>query len=175
MTIHHSTSMLARLTCMVLLALCTVGCGKSVVEKATEAAVEANLPEGSKVDIKEDGSSVKIAGPDGQVSMETGTSVALPANFPSDIPVPDGVTWQMVQGVSGGEKASLVVQGSVEKPLAEVSTSLKEKITAQGWVSESTFQQAGESEMVTYKKAEKILSVSLTKDGEKTMLVISSQ
>lgn len=175
MTINRVTTMLPRLACAMMLALCAAGCGKSVVEKATEAAAEANLPEGSKVDIKEDGSSVKIAGPDGQVSMETGTSVALPANFPSDIPVPEGVTWQMVQGVQGEANSSLVVQGSVAKPLAEVSAALKEKIAAQGWESESSFQQAGESEMLTYKKGEKKLSVTFTKDGDKTMLVITNQ
>lgn len=174
MTIHRVSGVLPRLACVALLALFTAGCGKSVVEKATEAAVEANLPEGSKVDIKEDGGTVQIAGPDGQMKMETGQSVALPADFPSDIPVPDGVTWQMVQGSDKDNSKIFVAQGTVAKPMAEVSASMKEKITAQGWESEASFQQAGESEMMAYKKGDKKLSLSLSKDGDNTMVVLSN-
>lgn len=159
------------ITLLVLLS----GCGGSVVEEVTESAIEAGMPDGSKIEINEDEGSVKIEAPDGSVNLQTGESVALPENFPADLPVPDGVTWQMVQASQADGKDMLIVQGSVASPLDTVAASIRGKLAEQGWETVSTFMQAGEAEMLSFKKDERELSVSITKDGDKTQVLYSMQ
>lgn len=170
-----SATLSYRIAWALLLTLVGSGCGKAVVEEASEAAIEAGLPDGSKVEIGQEGGTIKIQGPDGNVSMETGESVALPANFPADIPVPDGVTWQMVQGAQSDGNSTLVVQGSLATPLAEVAATMKKNLEGQAWESVSSFQQTGEAEMLAYKKGERELSITISKDGDKTALLITTQ
>lgn len=173
MNAYRIINLVPRLTCLVAVVFYFAGCGKSVVEEVTETAIESGLPDGSKVEIGNDGGTIKIQGPDGTVSMETGESVALPANFPTDIPIPDGVTWKMVHGTQSEGNEALVVQGTLAKPISEVATFMRDKLPAQGWELVSSFQQTGEAEMLSFKKGEVQLSVSVSKDGDNSSLLIS--
>ena len=166
---------IARVACALLVTLYLGGCGESVVEEVTETAIEAGMPDGSKVEINEDGGNIKIDTPDGSVNMQTGESVALPANFPPDLPVPEGITWQMVQSSQADGKDMLIVQGSVPSPLDTVASSVRAKLAEQSWETVSTFMQAGEAEMLSFKKGERVLSVSISKDGDKTQVLYSVQ
>ncbi len=168
-------SPLGWLACTLLLALHLTGCGGSTEEEIAEKVIEAGMPDGAKVEINEDGGNIKIESPDGSLNMETGESVALPANFPADLPIPDGITWQMVQASQADGKDLLVVQGSVPSPLDTVASSVRGKLAEQGWETVSTFMQAGEAEMLSFKKGDRELSVSISKDGEKTQVLYSVQ
>ncbi len=166
---------IARVACALLVTLNLGGCGESVVEEVTETAIEAGMPDGSSVEINEDGGTIKIDTPEGSVDMQTGESVALPANFPADLPIPEGITWQMVQASQADGKDMLIVQGSMPSPLDAVASSVRGKLAEQGWETVSTFMQAGEAEMLSFKKGERELSVSITKDGDKTQVLYSVQ
>jgi nitrogen fixation protein len=149
------------------------GCGK-VAEEATEKAIEASMPDGSSVEIDENGGQVSIQTTDGEggaVNLQAGESVALPSDFPADIPVPQGVTWNLVQTAAAGVTA----QGMLKTPLADVAAFMKSGLEGQGWTQETAFQQAGEMEMLSYKKGERTLSVTVSKADEETAIVIASQ
>ena len=133
------------------------------------------MPDGSSVEINEDGGTIKIDTPEGSVNMQTGESVALPENFPADLPIPEGVIWQMVQSSQADGKDMLIVQGSVPSPLDTVASSVRAKLAEQSWETVSTFMQAGEAEMLSFKKGERVLSVSISKDGDKTQVLYSVQ
>ena len=166
---------LVRISCVLLLTLSFSGCGESLVEMATEKAIESGMAEGSNVEINGDGGGIKIDTPDGSVNMQTGESLALPEGFPADLPIPEGITWQMVQSSQADGKNIVLVQGTVASPLDKVASSIRGKLAEQKWETVSTFMQAGEMEMLSFKKEERELSVSITKDGDKTILLYSVQ
>lgn len=168
-------SPLALLSCTLLLALHLAGCGGSTEEEIAETVIESGMPDGTKVEINEDGGNIKIDTPEGSVNMQTGESVALPENFPADLPIPEGITWQMVQSSQADGKDMLIAQGSVPSPLDSVASSVRGKLAEQGWETVSTFNQAGEMEMLSFKKGERVLSVSITKEADKTQLLYSVQ
>jgi hypothetical protein len=168
-------SPIARLSFGLLLALHLAGCGGSTEEEIAEQVIESGMPDGTKVEINEDGGNIRIDSPDGSLNMETGESVALPDNFPADLPIPEGIIWQMVQSSQADGKDMLIVQGSVPSPLDTVASSVRGKLAEQGWETVSTFMQAGEAEMLSFKKGDRELSVSISKDGEKTQVLYSVQ
>jgi len=152
------------------------GCGKATEvanETIVEAVIEHAVGDDADVDIDAEGGSVSMTSKDGDntITMEAGESVPFPADFPSDIPVPVGATWQMVQ-TSTEEGSSLMLQGLVSTPLAEVSATLRAQITEQGWESVQDISQAGEMEMMTFSKGDYTLSYTLTKDGERTSVMV---
>ena len=153
------------------------GCGK-VAEEVAETAIESGMPGGGNVQIDSDSGTVSVQGSDGQggaINVQAGESVALPADFPSDIPVPDGVTWNLVQNSQSDGKPVVMVQGMLATPLADVAASMKSRIESQGWTSVQNFQQAGEMEMLSYKKEERSLNVTITKADDQTSIMIASQ
>lgn len=159
-----------------LLALFAAGCGKAA-EEASEAIIEANMPDGGNVEIDAEGGSIRFQGPDGsgaEVQFEAGESVALPENFPADVPVPEGVTWSVVQSSTAEGAGGIVVQGATATPLAEVAAFVKSGATGQGWTETQSMSQAGELEIVSYSKDERQLSYTLGKaDGETTVMIVS--
>ena len=159
------------------LALVAPGCGKAV-EEVTETAIESGMPGGGNVEFDRDGETITIqnvTGDGGSVSVQAGESVALPADFPDDIPVPDGVTWNVVQNAQIEGRAGVTAQGMLKTPLADVAAFMKKEAESQGWATEQSFQQAGQMEMLTFSKGERMLNVTLTDTGDGTALVISSQ
>lgn len=159
------------------LLLTVSGCGK-VAEEVAEKAMESSMPEGSKVEIDENKNQVSIQttdGAGGAVSVQAGESVAFPADFPEDIPVPGGVTWNLVQSSSADSASGVIVQGMLSTPVADVAAFMKQGLEAKGWKQENAFQQAGEMEMLTYSKEERMVHVTATKADSQTALVISSQ
>jgi len=155
----------------------TAGCGK-VAEEIAETAIESNMPDGSNVEINHDGGNINIqgsTGDGGSVNVQAGESVALPGDFPEDIPTPAGITWNLVQSGQVDGKASVTAQGAVKSPMADVSTFLKKEAEGKGWTSDQTFQQAGQMEMLTYKKDERMLHFTITNTGDETTVLISSQ
>jgi hypothetical protein len=176
-------------------ALIVTGCGKAaqtVTEKVAQKAIEKSIAkDGGKADVKFDSKSgtvqvkgkdasgnayevksggdkntvnFKQTGPDG-MEMQIGENAKLPADFPKDVPVLDGLQLQMVQ--SSTEKKTFVVQGNSTTPIAKAAAFYKEKIAAQGW-KELTTMNAGEMQTMQYEKDQRTLSVMLMKDGENT-------
>jgi hypothetical protein len=171
------------------------GCGKAaqtVTEEATEKAIEKSIAkDGGTADVKFDSKAgtmqmkgtdasgntfeMKTGGDkdaidfkqveaDGTVT-QMGANAKLPADFPKDAPVPDGLQLQMVQ-VSPANK-EFMVQGKAAIPLAQAAAFYKEKAAAQGW-KETTSMDGGEMQSLVYEKDARMLSVMLMKEGDGT-------
>ncbi len=149
------------------------GCGKAV-ETITEKAIESEMGGDADVDIDSTTGqvSMKMNHEGNEVSMEAGESVSLPADMPADVPLPDGVTWNLVQNTTG-ESNGFILQGTVDTAMADLAATLRTKIEAQGWESVQNISQAGAMEMMTYSKGEKTLTYNLATDGGKTTVMIA--
>ncbi len=173
----------------------TSGCGKvaqKVTEKATEKVIEKSIAkDGGTADVKIDSKSgtmrmkgkdasgnayeMKTGGDkngfdfnqtqaDGSV-VQMGASAKLPADFPKDVPVLDGLQLMMVQ--SSPAKKEFVIQGKASIPIAKAAAFYKDKIPAQGWKNLTNMDNA-EMQTMQYEKDQRTLSVMLMKDGEDT-------
>lgn len=102
----------------------SIGACGQVAEKASEAAVEQALEgEGQDVDITEDGATVT----DDQGNKFTvGADVALPDNWPAEIPTFDGGTLSLVSVEGSGRVSAVwVTEASVEEASAAYVGALK--------------------------------------------------
>ena len=177
------------------------GCGKAAekaTEVATEKAIEKSIAkDGGTADVKIDSQSgamqmkgkdasgnayeMKTGGdgndfqfqqtaPDGTVT-HIGAGAKLPADFPKDVPVIDGLALQTVQ--VSPEKKEYVAQGTVAVPVAKAGAFYREKVKAQGW-KELTAMDGGDMQTLQYEKDERILSVMLMKEGDGTMVSLQT-
>jgi len=172
---------------------------QAVTDKVTETVIEKSIAkDGGKADVKVDSKSgtvqmkgtdasgnayeMKTGGdgkdsfqfkqtdPDGTVT-QVGAGAKLPADFPKDIPLPDGFQVQMTQ--ASAEKKGHVVQGASASPIDKVAAFYKEKTAAQGWKELNTMN-AGEMQTFQYEKDDRELSVMLMKQDAQTTVSIQT-
>lgn len=153
---------------VVLLASLTA-CG-SVAQQAAEQAVEQAVEQaaeqagGVEVDVETDGDGqVTITGEDG--SVQVGSQVSLPADFPSDIPTPEATLVSVVTA-NGGWTLSFegVDRSSIDR--------LLEHYTGAGYQEEFAAQQA-ESVQASYRGDEWTVMLLWDGSGETKALVYS--
>lgn len=150
-----------------LLALATVGCGKSASESAAEKVVESAMAaQGQKADVSIDSDSMKVTTSEGTMSIGEGTKV--PDNWPSDVPVYAGV--KLVTAFSTPEGAAL--QGTTTDSAAKVESFYKDQAAKNGWTEDASVKQ-GEMVSLIYKKEKRVLSVITTRTGSETSVAIS--
>lgn len=148
-------------TLLLVSILAAGGCGRS---KSYEG------PNGEKVTASKDGDSMEVnaTGKDGskiQVST-SGKGVALPGDFPKDVPVYPGAIALSSVNSNDGSMITLQTADSAEK----VDEYYAKELKGQGWTTESTFKLP---QGTTYanKKEKRSLNVSIN-GGDKTMIVL---
>ena len=148
----------ALVACCACIALAS-GCGKD--EKTI------STPQGDvTITKKGGGASVEVATKEGKLNIASNDKgVALPANFPKDVPIIKGgvVTVAMTSG------DNLNVQVRAPAPVAEVAKYYEDSLKAQGWQIEATMNM-GESVMVSAKKGKRQCVVTTAKDGNGSMV-----
>lgn len=108
---------------------------------------------------------------DGKVNIAVNESgVALPADFPKDVPVMKDAVVKAVMGA--GEQGNLIVMLSASAPFADVVSYYQQSLKAQGWTTESS-TNTGEGAMSTHKKAGRDLMLTVAKDGKDTNIQIA--
>lgn len=108
---------------------------------------------------------------DGKVDIAVNESgVALPADFPKDVPLLKEAVVKAVMGTS--DRGNLVVMLSAAKPFAEVAAFYQQSLKEQGWSTESSMN-TGEGAMSTHKKAGRDLMLTVAKDGKDTNIQIT--
>lgn len=176
-----SSSMRAVLTRITLtltvVAATLAGCGKAVemgMEELAEQQIEKETGGNAKVDIDSSNGKFTMESSDGEnaIRMEAGDSVELPANLPADVPLPEGATWQLVQTANEGS-GNLMLQGTVDTPLAALAETLKAKVAEQGWESVQNITHEGSVAMMTFSKGEQTLTYNLANDGGKTSVTVA--
>mgnify|MGYP000851647062 FL=1 len=107
---------------LVVGSLALTGCGNAV-ESIAKAGVEKAIEDqtGTEIDIDADGGGVTIEGEDSSVKI--GSAAELPADFPSEFPLPDGTLISVVQMNGGWTLGYEAVQESEVDRLLEHFTS----------------------------------------------------
>lgn len=158
------------LLALAIAAACTLpGCkraGEAIAEKAIETA------SGDKVDIKQDGDTVSIKTEQGEMKVATaqdGGSVALPADFPTDVFLPEPRTVSSAMDM-GGMKAVNIATAAA---LAQVSADVEKSMQGQGWKREMSMQTGADSSTLVYSKDKRQTVYQLMKaeDGSTQLAV----
>jgi hypothetical protein len=127
-------------------------------------------PNGEKMTVSKDGKSVVIqsSGKDGS-NIELSASekgIALPGDFPKDVPVYTGATVLSSAKANDGMMVTLQTPDEVDKVAEFYEKNLKD----QGWTTENTVKM-GEGSHFANKKEKRSLNVSIS-GSDKTMIVL---
>lgn len=164
------------------LAVCVAaaGCGKKseekLSEKLTEKLLEKSLSQdgvkakvdisgdtmsftttdadGKQSNVKMDGDSLVVEGPDGVQTFRAGGAGEMPKDFPADVYVLAGA--DVVSSISTPGGANLTLKSS--SPKADVVAKYATEMKAQGWTTESTMDM-GETAMLSFAKDNRMASV----------------
>ncbi|MBI3565375.1 MAG: hypothetical protein HY079_09285 [Elusimicrobia bacterium] len=108
---------------------------------------------------------------DGKVAVTASDSgVALPAEFPKDVPVMKGAVVKAVMG--SAEQGNLIVMASSPAPFAEVVAYYEAGLKEQGWTKSSS-TNTGEGAIMTLKKDGRDLMLTIAKDGKDTSIQLA--
>ena len=165
------------------------GCGKDNDEKAAANMIEQAAKEQGhdmKVDIDNGKTTIKttddkgqavtfeaseagstMTSADGNVTMNTGDSAKIPENYPGDAVQYPNLTLTMAMS----QDKSVLLNGTTNDATDVVSRELMQQAKSNGWEAQSTFQQ-GAMSMQSYSKGERSMSVTITAEGEQTMVNI---
>lgn len=156
------------------LALVLSACGRSeekAAEMLAEEALEANSGQDVDVDIEDDGQTVTIQTEQGTIKQSSGDNVALPADFPQDITLPDD--YKVMSVMTMGPVTSVVME--VPESPAAVFAAIKSDEAGQGW-KETLSMQGADGSMLGFEKGNRSLLVNLGKsETGGTMLSLSLQ
>lgn len=156
-------SMFSCLTSILLLFVIVSGCGRST---------EVNSPDGEKASVEknDDGLDIAVKGKDGKESrLALGKSVALPDDFPKDIPIYPKAQVVMSMTVEKGSQVTLSTEDTAEK----VETFYKDRLKQDGW-EENANVNLPVMKMLGYKKNERELIINIISEGGKTMINITA-
>jgi len=156
------------------------GCGKKaedkLSEKLTEKLLEKSLSqdgvkakvdlsgdtmsftttdaEGKQSNVKMDGDSLVVEGPDGVETFRAGGAGAMPKDFPTDVYVISGA--EVVSSISAPGGINLALKSASSK--ADVVAKYAAEMKAQGWTTQSTMDM-GETAMLSFEKGDRQASV----------------
>ena len=157
--------------------LTTTGCSK-LAEEAAEKAIEAEITQdggAANVEINDDGFSMEFNGEDGKAMFNVGAGTEIPKDFPSDVPVYEGMTINMAH--SQQQKGVFMVQALSQDSVEQVATFYEKETAKAGWEEESSTKQGDKMRMLSYTKDDRRLHVAMTtaKDGTNVTLNISNK
>jgi len=156
----------------IMLAVITVvfGCGKKGEEKAAEEVmekvIESNMGGNAKVDIEKN--SLRIQTEEGEMTMMSGDSIQLPADFPKDVFVYEEA--DLNNAMVHPEGFNLMFQTKDDS--SKVSEAYLTEMEAKGWSKEMTMDMGGRK-MLVFKKDERMANVSIASDDDMTQIVLT--
>lgn len=155
------------LSIALILVLGLTGCGtKTLVENKMERDLENAL--GGNVNVDLDGEEMNIETEDG-FALQTGESVSLPNDFPSDVYVIEGDIKSVMKNPMGdGYSITIETNESMEG----VYKIYQEKLPNDGWVLNAQMN-LGEMYLVSGIKEVNSVSVSVSTQDEKTFVVLT--
>ena len=167
------------------------GCGKKseekLSEKLTEKLLEQSLSQdgvkakvdisgntmsftttdadGKQSNVKMDGDSLVVEGPDGAQTFRAGGAGEMPKDFPADVYVPAGAS--VVSSISAPGGLNLTLQSG--SPKTDVVAQFAAEMKAQGWATESTMDM-GETAMLSFAKDNRRASVIVQSENGATTI-----
>ena len=167
------------------------GCGKKseekLSEKLTEKLLEKSLSQdgvkakvdisgdtmsftttdadGKQANVKMDGDSLVVEGPDGVQTFRAGGAGEMPKDFPADVYVLSGA--EVVSSISAPGGINLALKSTSSK--ADVVAKYSAEMKAQGWTTQSTMDM-GETAMLSFEKGDRQASVIVQVEGGATSI-----
>ena len=117
---------------------------------------ENNKQSTMTVSATDDSSQMNMSGPDGTLTMQSGTGTKVPENFPKDVLLYPGMTIQMVMENTG---PAFSVVGTTTDTIDDVAAFYKKTCPEKGWNQTLSAAQAGDASMLTFEKEERTLMV----------------
>ena len=115
------------------------------------------------------GDTVEIKDKDGKVAVTASDKgVALPGDFPTDMPVMKDAVVKMVAGAGDNQ----IVILAVGAPVADVLAFYQENLKAQGWKIDAT-TNTGEGAMLNASKAGGQAMVTISRNGKETAIQLT--
>jgi len=143
-----------------MLMLCTLllaACKKDAAETATAQA-----------DASADQATATASFDAGQVQMQSGGNLSVPADFPKDVYVPTGQTVENIVRV--GPTTSLVF--GADKPSASLMHDIETSMTGQGWTTTMSMQTGAEGSMLAFSKPERSVIYTQTQSNSRAQLTL---
>ncbi|MBI5688051.1 MAG: hypothetical protein HZC54_23510 [Verrucomicrobia bacterium] len=146
---------------LIALVALSLGCGKSSTYETKDGQV--------KIDEKNGQATYEVNTKEGKLKMATGDKgVALPDNFPKDVPIYKGAVVKM----AASQGAQLIVHLHVTASAAEAGKFYQEQLKSQGWEVDTTMNM-GDTGMVVAKKAGRQCAVVAAKQDDGAVIQIS--
>jgi len=146
-------------------------CGKAeeaTQEAATEAAIEAMTD--AEVDVEDGGQTVSGFDEQGRAfSVSQGEAAKVPADFPSDLLVPEGLVLETSMVVGG----SAMLGGTMPGDLAELTTRIDTHMKDAGWTSLMAMSEPGSSTLLWQRDDRSVNYMIETKPDGQLGVVIS--
>lgn len=154
---------------IIVAALVLSGCGKSVSQKANEKIAEKIIESqsGGAADVDFDDDNVTVKTDKGK--MEVGESVALPADFPSDVYVIEGI---IKMAISDTNNNGHTISIETDKSIEDAAAAYQEKLVSDGWKIAGTVN-LNDSFMITAEKNERSASVTINKSETATNVFLT--
>lgn len=143
--------------CALVAAIALAGTG---CQRAADGAVER--ASGGRVEIERDGDAVVVKSATGQVAVQGGDSLPLPATFPKDVYLPEGYAINSVMDLEGVNVLNLRAPGKVPTLFADA----REAMAGHGWKETMAMQHSVDSAMLAYEKAERSATLAFNDGGE---------
>ncbi len=148
-------------------AVILTGCGRRLTDKALERAIEQETGGAADVDFNGDNWTATTD----QGSVAVGANVGLPADFPTDVYVPDG---QVITAVSDLQQNGVSATIQTTMSSSDVIEKYKSELVRQGWTITTTANYGG-TMMIGAQKDQRTLAVSaMGGDGLTTVTIVQS-
>jgi hypothetical protein len=156
---------------VVLAILCTLSGCADVAEEAAERAIEGEIGgNGGQADVEigDESFSIQVKGKGGDSSLNIGAGAKIPDGFPDDVPIYENMTILMAQ--SQTQKETFVVHANSTDSMLTVAGSYQQQAEKNGWEEESDITQGGKVKVLTYKKGDRSLQITLVAEDEGTQV-----
>jgi hypothetical protein len=150
--------------------LAGVGCGRKPAESVTEKLIERAIEKGqggdAKVDISEQGMTIKTK--EGEFVAGQGEAVKLPADFPGDVFVYPKAKPIVTAKTATGFMVHFQTADAVEQIIARYG----EEMAAKGWEQESSMNSP-QSSMLRFTKENRTAALVVTRQDQNSRLMLT--
>jgi hypothetical protein len=166
MTSCSRTLFTAVASSIVAMSLTFTGCDMSASKNSTNLATSP--ADANKIDISKSGgnSQTTIKTDDGTTQVNTGTNLALPKNFPSDLHLPS--TAYTISNVvkmdppdTIKKDPTFVLTLHASAPISSLSAEYATAMKSAGWSETMTTQSAQSQSLMTFQKFNRVVTVTL--------------
>lgn len=163
----HSRQIVAAVSLGLLLA----ACGKSPEEKAAELAIKAAT--GNDATIERDGDATKmtVKTDQGPMTVQSGESLSVPADFPADVYLPSGYTVKNVMQIGPMRSVVLALPGTSQALVPEITG----KMETGGWKTAMSMQSGDQGAMISFNRDKRSATYSLAPGDKPGQLTLSVQ